>query len=187
MTETCRSIGNNSDPERFISVVGTSVDAEKLHNNGSNGLRDLQQPYTNGYDRQQINEAPDISKSATQSKTQVPTLSGTSTEVHCDDHQRTFHSNDSSSQYLESQGQDKETFSYGYHNSVENQVELHHSNIKDVNTGKSPVPVSESGSDDEKDGCPNPFPTTDNTDDSATMLMINRFTTGMYVPSLPRM
>ena len=189
MTETCQSIGNNSDPERFTTVFGTSVDAgtsvdvEKLHNNGSNHLRDLQQPYTKDYNHKQINETPDVSESATHSKTEVPTLSGTSAEVHWDDHQRTFHSNDSSSQYLESQGQNKEIFSYGDHNSVENhsaqvepELELRHGSINDVNT----VAVNESDSDDEKDGCHKPLPTTDNTDDYATMLMANHFTTGVY-------
>ena len=194
MTQTCQSIGNNSNPERFVSVAGTSVDAEKLHNNGSNGLKDLQQPYAKSYDRQeQTNETPDISESDTQTK--VPILSSTSTKGHYDDqHQKTFHSNDSLSQY---QGQDKEIFTYGDHNSIENlsaqvehdstpvngELELHHSSKNDVNKEKNPVTVSESDSDDDTtDGCPNPLPTTNNTDDCAKMLMVNRFTTGMYVP-----
>ena len=198
MTQTCQSNGNNSDPERFVSILpvaNTSVDAEKLHNDGSNGVRNLQQAYTKLDHQDQINEAPDISESATQSKTQVPILSST----HSDNQQSNFHSNETLSQYLESQGQDNEIFSYGDHNSVENlsaQVErdstlvnleqgskLRHSGINDVNKEKNPVAVSESDSDDEIDGGPNPLPVTDNTNDCAksTMLMASHFTNiGVY-------
>ena len=191
MTQTCQSNGNNSDPERFVSILpvaNTSVDAEKLHNDGSNGVRNLQQAYTKLDDHQdQINEAPDISEYATQSKTQVPILSSTHS-----DNQSNFHSNETLSQYLESQGQDNEILSYGDHNSVENlsaqvkrdstlvsveqRSKLRHSGINDVNKEKNPVAVSESDSDDEIDGGPNPLPATDNTNDCAksTMLMASR-------------
>lgn len=195
--QPCQSSGNNSDPERFASSIN---DASTHGSIDGNGLRDLQPVYIQdiGPDRQlQINkEHAYKDKTKDVSDIQLRTQA-VGEKVHSGNHQRDFcsgNSVDASLQYLESQGQPDEIYSFEDHNNTASLTPIveHGSNFEQPqepainhNDGivvNTEVPVSEC---DDNDGDANQPSSASNIDfcDQSRMLMASQLSTaGMYAP-----
>ena len=192
--QTCQSLGNSSDPERFSTLPVVNLDADKHSSTGNNGVKDLRPIYTRYHNQQKINENSACENETadvlvTQSQTRLQDLT-----LNTKDQQGEFCSPNLIEDDLE---RDSKIIFYEDHRNTNLPTkEEHVTNVKvdkvdpnyhcenvsmkinnETNLGTIPVAVSESGDDD--NDAPDLQPSTHNTDScvKSTMLMASHFTT----------